>query len=474
MKVSLIRSPAGYSTGKKPNIRRGLYLLPQALIYLGESLLRDRHEVQIIDAEEGQLFLDDVAELLCEFLPDIIGLTTTTPSWPFTEKIALRIREELPEAKIVMGGPHAVFDYQNVLSKQLADMVAIGESEHSLTDYVSAVEVGAKIDEIPGIAYISNGHTRYTGDPVMIDVDTWGLPAYHLLNMERYRRAGGVSVSAMRGCPYKCAFCLTHKIHNISPLKPTRTCKPRFKGAKTVFGEILYLHQKYSIGEFSFIDPTFTHDHDRVNELCELLVRADVGIKWCCQTRVDSISSELLANMHKAGCVGILFGVESGNEAVLEYIDKRTNRQLAVDAFEMCKSVGIHPTPSLIMGLPGDSVESVRSSIDFAEELNDRFELDNYLQFNTFMPSPGSLVQEDLEKYQIEINNKVSYAYWVLVPVTSTPNLPYERHLDLWHRVWKTFFPEYYNSYLEVEEYAFSGENPLLDIFAEGVEQDEI
>jgi anaerobic magnesium-protoporphyrin IX monomethyl ester cyclase len=467
MDVVLIRPPAGYSTGKKPNIKRGLYLLPQGLIYLGEALNRRGHTTTIIDAEESRLQLADIVKIIGRISPQVVGLAATTPSWPFVEAIAKKIRENFPETKIIMGGPHAMFQYQTILEQQLADAVVIGEGEQSLVEYVCCIEKNRAPSTVRGIALAENGSIVYTGPSPLIDIDAWGIPAYHLLNIEQYKKVGGVSISAMRGCPYTCAFCLVPKIHDTNPLQSHFEYEPRTKSAQTIFDEMYYLNAEYGVREFSFIDPTCTYYPDRIDELCELLIRERLDIRWCCQTRVDYVSHDMLKRMARAGCVGILFGVESESEDVLDRIDKRITKQDVVDTFSMCKDVGISPTPSLIMGLPGDSAKNAQKSIDFAKELNDKFELNNYLQFNTFMPSPGSFVQDDLEKYDITINHQLGYSFWVLVPVTSTLHLSYDTHLELWHRTWELFFPEYYDLYLEIEDCAFSGADPLLDMFTE-------
>ena len=468
MKVALIRPPAGYSTGKKPNIKRGLYLLPQGLIYLGEALRRAGHKSYIIDVEEKRLQLSDIMRILDRTAPEVVGIAASTPSWPFVDAIARSIRRTFPEKKIVMGGPHAMFEYTPILKEGLADAVVVGEGEYSLVEYVNSLEKNTPPDNVRGLALERNGTSVYTGPSPLIDIDTWGIPAYDLLTIDSYRRVGGVSLSAMRGCPYTCAFCLVPKIHDNNPLDPQFEYEPRSKSARTIFEEMHYLNSEYGVTEFSFIDPTFTYYEGRVRELCRLLIKEKLNVYWCCQTRVDYVSRDLLNLMARAGCVGTLFGVESESDDVLERIDKQITKQTVMDTFRLCKECGISPTPSLIMGLPGDSIENARKSIDFAQELNEKFELNNYLQFNTFMPSPGSFVQGDLEKYAITIKHNVSYSFWVLVPVTSTPRLSYDNHLTLWHRTWETFFPEFYGLYQEIEECAFTGADPLLDMFANG------
>lgn len=468
MNVLLVRPPAGYSTGKKPNIKRGLYLMPQGLIYLAEALIRDGHEVQIVDIEEKRWSLKDVLVGINKFSPHVIGLTTTTPSWPFVKVISKKIRELSNEIKIIMGGPHAMFDHKVILESGLADVVIIGEGEISFPEYINNLQGKRELSGVHGIAYVQNGHLCYTPYSPLIGIDSWGIPAYHMLNVDAYKRVGGVSISAMRGCPFACAFCLIPKIHSKNPLQYKAIgVQPRIKGAKTIFKEMCYLHSKYGIKEFNLVDPIFTYYPKRVAELCAILIREEVDFRWSCQTRVDHVSNKLLAKMAKAGCVGILFGVESSNEQVLLCIDKRTKPEQIINAMNICKRNDIHPTPSLIMGLPGDSSKGAEQNIQFAEWLNNEFGLHNYFQFNTFMPSPGSLIKEDIKKYKLWINPNISYSYYVIVPVTSTPDLPFEKHIELWHKVWETFFPKYYDLYKEAELCALSGEDPLLREFME-------
>ena len=120
------------------------------------------------------------------------------------------------------------------------------------------------------------------------------------------------------------------------------------------------------------------------------------------------------------------------------------------------------------MGLPGDTEKTVQKSIDFAKLLNDKFNLKNYLQFNTVIPSLGSIYHKQMRNYDIEINKKIDYSFWVNVPTVSSSSLPYDKHLELWHKVWQIFFPDYYDLYLKIEDFAFRSEDPLLDKFRDG------
>lgn len=454
MNVTLIRVPTGYCTGRKPNIRQGLYLLPQAFPYLGRALEKSGHAVSIVDAEAESFKLKDILDRIQSLSPDVIGIHASTPSWALVESTARHIRESFPDVVVVLGGPHVTFEYKSPLYEDITDYILLGEAEYSFTLLLEYLSGKKDLSELLGIATLENNNIYVQKKVSKIDLDEFGIPGYHLVNLERYKECGGVTVNASRGCNYKCNYCLNPIIYG----------NWRGKSPDNVLNELLYLKSQ-GVKELCFTDPYFTCNQSWVSEICSLMSEAGCNLKWACTTRIDSLSEKTIKDMAEVGCFGIFFGLETTDPAALKSLGKYYDFKLVDPVLDTLRDYGIKATPSFMIGLPGETVKSAERTLEVAKYFNHKYELDKHLQINTLAPFPGTEIRENAAKYGLGINNNISYIFYPLVPVTYTKDFPYEAHLEIWHRVWKEFFPDYFDIYMKVERCAFEGLDPYLRYF---------
>ena len=193
----------------------------------------------------------------------------------------------------------------------------------------------------------------------------------------------GLSILGSRGCPYRCTFC---SLPNIGS-------KYRERDPKKIVDEFEYLINNFPIKQISFVDPVFPLSKKTGLEFCEELIRRKLNDKlvWTCETRVDIVDKELLKKMRQAGCKRILFGLESGVQESLNNVNKNFTLDDIRENIKYTKEAGIQTTGLFMIGLPGETKEMIRKTIDFAKEID----LD-FAKFAITVPFPGSKIYEDL------------------------------------------------------------------------------
>jgi radical SAM superfamily enzyme YgiQ (UPF0313 family) len=183
-----------------------------------------------------------------------------------------------------------------------------------------------------------------------------------------------------RGCPYDCIFCAS---------KVTWGKKVRLRSAGNVVSEIEELINKFKINEFMFYDDTFTINRARAAEICDMILLKGLKIRFYAQSRADTIDLELAKKMKKAGCIGVAIGVESGNEKILKEIGKCETKDQFRKAARVFKDADMPCVSSYVIGLPGDTRETIQETIDFANELDT-----DQAKFMIATPYPGTKLYE--------------------------------------------------------------------------------
>jgi radical SAM superfamily enzyme YgiQ (UPF0313 family) len=205
------------------------------------------------------------------------------------------------------------------------------------------------------------------------------MPQHHLLPLDRYRMPmiqGPYSfIVTSRGCPAGCKYCIKHVSYQYS----VRLRSPELLVAEMRILRDLGVHHIHMYADL------FTVNRDQVVGLCERLIREPLGVTWTCNSRVDYVDEEMLRLMGKAGCILIAWGIESGNEVVLKRAHKGYKMEQAHRALGWAKEAGIKNWGYFIIGLPGESVATIRETIDVSKKLP----LDIAL-FHVAAPYPGT------------------------------------------------------------------------------------
>ncbi|MBP1720487.1 MAG: hypothetical protein H6Q43_3925, partial [Deltaproteobacteria bacterium] len=238
--------------------------------------------------------------------------------------------------------------------------------------------------------------------------------AWHLLKLSRYRAFGdGASVLTSRGCPHRCVFCVGRKMIG---------ARGRFRDPIAVVDEMEALAQ-LGFRRLRVEDDLFTFHKERAVAICEEISRRKLSIRWRAYARVDTVDSQLIEWMKKAGCERLLFGAESGSPEILKRIRKGITPEQTRQAVEMTRKAGIGVLASFVLGLPGETPETLRQTVEFADSLQVPYSL------NLLTPYVGTEVREDATAWGIRIHTDDWKFYGQGYPLTSTPTVT-RRHLS--------------------------------------------
>ncbi|MDH5443182.1 MAG: radical SAM protein [Candidatus Hadarchaeaceae archaeon] len=382
MKVVLINP----NTGRAERIENEAAWPPLGLLYLGAVLKKSEHEVKVIDNARIQLPVEKIVERVKRENPGVLGVSTLTPTFKQGIKIASAIKAELPDLKIILGNYHATFTYKRLLTKYpFVDYVVLGEGEQIFLELVNALEKNEGTKKIKGIAFRHDGRVVKTPPRQFIqNLDELPLPDRTLLEQEYHSEVVGMlgssgkftTVLTSRGCPYNCRYCACSAFS---------LRKARFRSPEAVVAEMGLL-QMEGYEEVGFVDDNLLLDQHRMEKICDLLKENGIKLTLWAEGRVDQASREVLRKFARVGCKTIYFGVESGNQKVLNYYGKNISPELSRKAMRNCKDAGIENIiGSFIVGAPIETREDVQRTLDFALNLRGM----DFPQMNVLMLSPG-------------------------------------------------------------------------------------
>lgn len=306
------------------------------------------------EIKNSDSFYENAAESILRTKPDVLGFMSECDSYHHVLQICKKVKEKKPECFIVLGGPHATAVAMPTMKKwNCVDAVVLGEGEITFTELAQALQSGSK-EIVAGTIMRDAFSIPVEGEKreLVNSLDELPFPAYDL-----YTPLSGeeLFVEAGRGCPFKCTFCST------SPFWQRRH---RVKSATRIVEEIKYIRQFHEVSRVHFTHDLFTTNNEWVEEVCHALIHADLGIKWTCSSRIDTISEPLIALMAQAGCNAIFFGIESGSERVLKLIDKAIPFEKTCEIISICYKYGISPNGGLILGFPFEDTESFRDTFN--------------------------------------------------------------------------------------------------------------
>ncbi|CAK0779871.1 anaerobic magnesium-protoporphyrin IX monomethyl ester cyclase [Gammaproteobacteria bacterium] len=373
---------------------------PLGILYLAACLEQAGHEVTVVDYQGDPKPWETIEAEIRAWRADLVGITATTPIVKHGYRIAALVKRHHPATPVVFGGVHATALPEEPLATGNVDFVVRGEGEEAIL----ALAGGNVPTTIPGLSLReADGTIHHIGTPgMMANLDALPIPAYHLVDLSRYRpalgaykRLPGINMATTRGCPGKCTFCNSADI------------RLRKRSAEHIFAEMAHLARHHGMKEISFYDDTFTVYPNNLIRLCKLLVANGVDLTWSCFARVDCVSEELLTHMKAAGCHQVMYGIESASDDILRTIKKPIPRAKVKEAIAITKQVGITVRCTFMLGNPGETHATVQETIRYANELAPDIAL-----FNITTPYPGTemfawakangyLLTEDWDDYDL-------------------------------------------------------------------------
>lgn len=400
MRVLLVEPPINSFTGfKKRGFPLGLCSLGTVLAEETGSYVRVLDADKIIDFSENvdftnqrkriTTFLEGVNDLdnvvwkeirrrIEAFKPDVVGITTMTLQYASALRVAQLVKEINRDCLVLVGGAHANVMPELIVQWPSIDAAVKGEGEHALCAIVKNHAARKSLDGIPGVLTRQNAGPSYFPPLEVEDLDALPVPDRALLlDAEKYSSEDLGLIMTSRGCPYKCAYCSNF------------TRKVRYRSVEKVIEEIRQVSTTYGTRQFLIKDDSFTLKKLRVKEFSQALLDNAINIYWECTTRLDLIDDDLLSSMKKSGCNRVAVGIESGDDKILELINKKLNKEQIREKVQVLKRSGIFWTGYFLIGMPIETKESVYDTLKFMKELDPP-----YAAVGVYKPYPGTKLYE--------------------------------------------------------------------------------
>ncbi len=411
MKVTFVNPPQTASKYKF----MGVIAPPLGIAYMAAVLEENNIDVNIIDASAEDMTFEELGEELKTRKPDLIAITALTPTIGRALESAEITKKVLPNSKVIMGGYHPTFNYEETLNDENVDIIIRGEGEYIMLDLVQTLENNGDLENVKGIVFEKENENNekvivVTPErPPVVDLDSIPFPALHLLPMDKYEllnmTTDMTTMITSRGCPMQCSFCSSSALHGT--LMRTRSIT-------NIVDEMEHLINNYNINTIAFMDDTFTINKQRVIDLCDEIKKRNIKVWWGCTSRVDTLDEELLQKMKDAGCITIFMGVESADQQSLDLMNKNITINKIEMAFKKSKDIGIRTIASVVLGMPGDTKENMKKTVQFVKKLNP-----SYAVYSLATPYPGTrFYKESFEKNLIKVKDWSKYT--LISPILDT------------------------------------------------------
>ena len=387
MNIVLVH-PAGsnWLRGKSDLAAVANRMAPIGILSIAAYLIGRGHDVWIEDClgPRAALNAEEQIRRILSRSPDMVGVSATTSGFLDGYRLAARIKEERPDVITVFGGVHISAIGAPLLESYPAiDYLVIGEGEETIAE----IAQGRDPATIHGLVR-RDGNSIVANPPRghIADLDDLPFPAYHILEgfpkgynlpLFSYIRVPGATMVTSRGCPYQCSYC------DRSVFKRGF----RYNSARYIYEHMAYLRKDFGVRHVNIYDDLFTLHRGRIEELCRLIAERPLGMHFNCAVRVGHADDELLSMLKRAGCLMVSLGIESADEELLRRHKSGVTTDDVRDTVERIRRAGLRAKGLFMMGLPGETEETIRKTSDFVISLD----LDD-MNMAKFTPFPGAPV----------------------------------------------------------------------------------
>lgn len=352
---------------------------PSGLGYLAATLLAAGHKVDVLDCNATRPGEEQFANYIAGSDYDIVGTGGIITAYKTIKKMIAKVKEIHPERPMIIGGSCATSAPHVVMNNTAADFLCIGEGERVIVDLMNTLESGGDLSAVDGIWRRDENGNPVANRPrsILSNIDEIPLPAWDLFPMDVYVKnpigavnlnkwsdgsatddtPGSMNLVSSRGCPYDCTYCY----HDFMG------AKYRFRSAANIYAEVVALKERYGVQYVHFTDDCFIINKNNVLEFCDMMIKGNPGVTWGCAGRVNLMTEELILKMKEAGCVFLCYGIESGSPKILESIKKKVKVEQAEEAIRLTQKHYGWADCSFIVGLPGETKETIQETIDFCK-----------------------------------------------------------------------------------------------------------
>jgi len=371
--------------------------IPNGLCYLAASTRKAGYKTEIIDAHALSLSNDKLVDLIINKNPKYVGISANTINIYTAADLAKKIKDLNPRIRIIVGGPHITAVPIETLKKfPEIDIGVIGEGEITTVDLLNNLEKKNDLKDVKGIVYRKDKEIVITEKREFIkNLDDLSPPAFDLLpDFKKYYKPSAWSLHAKasallvtsRGCSSQCIFCDRAVFGNVC----------RSHSAKYVMKIIRKLYHKYGIRHLRINEDNLLLFRDKIKEICNTIIGENLKISWSCFARVDCVNPELLRLMKRAGCWQISYGIETGEQKILDVEKKNITLEQIERAVKMTKKIGIRVVGFNMIAHPMETIRSMKKTIDF----NKRLKVDDF-KAEYLTPFPGTELYYTAEKYGV-------------------------------------------------------------------------
>ncbi|MEW6202289.1 MAG: radical SAM protein [bacterium] len=409
----------------------GSNLPPLGLANLAAAVRAAGFSTAILDAAILKMTPEQTIKKITDLNPRVVGFTAATVAIGNFVEIARGLKKIHPNMPVVVGGAHISAATEATLMRfhDCIDAGVIGEGDATAVELLDTLLNGKPIENIPGLALWHNGKVRFTAPrPLVHDMDSLppaardllpNLPRYYSPASNCYLRSPSTSVITSRGCPGRCTFCDRTVSTNVL----------RGHSTEYLIEEIEALRRDFVIRDIIFYDDNFVTLRKRLHTLCEAMISRGSPVSWSCTARVDMVSPEGLKLMKKAGCWQIAYGIESGSQEILDSLNKGITLETIRQTLKWTQKAGINNRGYFMIGVPGESVETIKKTIAFMKSLP----LDDF-HISYFTPWPASQLYHEIKRsgYYKDIDEMWGQmSGWLPVYV---PDGMTAVELERWHR----------------------------------------
>ncbi len=394
MKVLVINPPVRVYT--KADI------LPWGLVYITQSMLDEGHDVTVLDVNANRWSNEEMLKKISAINFDAVAIGGIITVYSYLKWITLEIRKLYPERPIIAGGFVAAPMPELIFSRTGVNIICYGEGDITIKELLKALENGSDLSLVNGLHLKEKDGFKSTPPRSIIkNLDDIPIPrkAYEKFPMEIYlknskdsrllesawaknRKKEELDLTSFtllsgRGCTHSCTFCY-------------RMIKGMRKFSSDYMIEhIKFLKDNYGVSNFIFSDELFVSKPEWVTEFCEKMISNNLNINFRTYVRANSVNKELLEMMKKAGCFWLSIGLESGSQRMLDSMNKKINIKENYEAVRLIKDAGISFTPTFVIGLPGEQVDTL-------EETRELIQKTGIDEAGTFYatPYPGSKIYD--------------------------------------------------------------------------------
>ena len=385
-----------------PYFKEGLKGFSIGLAYIAGALKKEGYDVLILDLTAHSIikkkdYREILKKELSRYKPDIIGITSTSPTHQSALEIA-KIIKKIKDIPIIKGGPHETNCAETTIKNNPEiNYSVVGEGERTIVELVDAILNNKSIKNIKGIVYRENGTLRNNGRRELIqNLDDLPMPARELFYINKqfnkyysadlFNGKKSTTITTSRGCPYNCSFCSARAIWG------------GFR-QRSVDNVIKELEKLYSYGFRGFMieDDMSLANKTWFLDFAKEIKQKRLKIEYSLQTRADAIDEEIAKSLEESGCKFMYFGVESGVQDILDKCNKKITIKHIKEAFDIAKKYKIRCMASIQFGLPGEDLKNLSTVKETIRVLNEELKPDEVaISYTALYPGSPLAIQEGI------------------------------------------------------------------------------